>query len=57
VVLMLIVAALLEGFGRQLINETPGRLGVGLFMLFVWLSYFFLFRRDVDGAGHEAGTP
>ncbi|MBW8753629.1 MAG: stage II sporulation protein M [Sphingomonadales bacterium] len=51
VVLMLIVAALLEGFGRQLINNTPGRLGVGLFMLFFWVSYLFLFRRKVDGAG------
>jgi uncharacterized membrane protein SpoIIM required for sporulation len=50
VVLMLILAALLEGFGRQLINNTPGRLGVGGFMLFFWVSYFFLFRRRVDGA-------
>ena len=49
VVLMLIVAALLEGFGRQLINNTPGRLGVGLFMLFFWTTYFFLFRRKGDG--------
>ncbi|MEJ5977416.1 stage II sporulation protein M [Novosphingobium sp. PS1R-30] len=51
VVLMLVVAALLEGFGRQLINDTAGRFGVGGFMLLFWLSYFFLFRRDVDGAG------
>jgi len=51
VVLMLVVAALLEGFGRQLINNTPGRLGVGTFMLFFWLAYFFGFRRKVDGAG------
>lgn len=51
VVLMLIVAALLEGFGRQLINNTPGRLGVGGFMLFFWIAYFFGFRRKVDGAG------
>lgn len=51
VVLMLVVAALLEGFGRQLINNTPGRLAVGGFMLFFWLSYFFGFRRKVDGAG------
>jgi uncharacterized membrane protein SpoIIM required for sporulation len=49
VVLMLIVAGLLEGFGRQLINNTPGRLGVGLFMLCFWLGYFFLFRRRIDG--------
>lgn len=51
VILMLIVAALLEGLGRQLINHTPGRLGVGGFMLFFWTSYFFLFRRRADGAG------
>lgn len=51
VVLMLVVAALLEGLGRQLINDTPGRLGVGLFMLFFWLAYFFLFRRHTEGEG------
>lgn len=45
VVLMLIVAALLEGFGRQLINHTAGRFGVGGFMLLFWLGYFFLFGR------------
>jgi uncharacterized membrane protein SpoIIM required for sporulation len=51
VVLMLVVAALLEGFGRQLINHTPGRLAVGGFMLFFWLTYFFGFRRDSGGTG------
>jgi uncharacterized membrane protein SpoIIM required for sporulation len=51
VVVMLIVAALLEGFGRQLINHTPGRLMVGGFMLFFWTAYFFGFRRDQSGAG------
>jgi lipopolysaccharide export LptBFGC system permease protein LptF len=51
VVLMLVVAALLEGFGRQLINNTPGRLGVGVFMLFFWLAYFFGFRWKADGTG------
>ena len=50
VVLMLVVAALLEGFGRQLINHTPGRLAVGGFMLFFWTAYFFGFRRRLDGA-------
>jgi uncharacterized membrane protein SpoIIM required for sporulation len=50
VVLMLIVAAMLEGFGRELINNTPGRFGVGTFMLFFWVSYFFLFRFEADGA-------
>ncbi len=51
VVLMLVVAALLEGFGRQLINNTPGRLGLGCFMLCFWTAYFFLFRRKLDAAG------
>ncbi len=51
VVLMLIVAALLEGLGRQLINNTPGRLGIGGFMLFFWLSYFFLFRPRANALG------
>lgn len=55
VVLMLIVAAMLEGFARQLINNTPGRLGVGGFMLAFWLLYFFGFRRSAaTGAGHGA---
>jgi uncharacterized membrane protein SpoIIM required for sporulation len=53
VVLMLIVAAGLEGLGRQLINNTPGRLGVGAFMLFFWVSYFFLYRFEDDGAGRS----
>jgi len=46
VVLMLVVAALLEGFGRQLIDNTAGRLSVGGFMLALWLAYFFAFARD-----------
>lgn len=46
VVLMLIVAAMLEGFARQLIGTTPSRLTVGGAMLVFWLWYFFAFRRD-----------
>lgn len=48
VVLMLIVAAFLEGFARQLIADTPGRLIVGTFMLIVWLTYFFAFGRRAE---------
>jgi len=48
VVLMLIVAAMLEGFARQLINETPVRLAVGGSMLALWCGYFFAFRRDPE---------
>jgi len=44
VVLMLIVAGLLEGFARQLINNTAGRLIVGTFMLVFWTGYFFIWR-------------
>lgn len=51
VVLMLIVAAMLEGFARQLIDHTAGRLTVGGAMLAFWLAYFFAFRGDEDGAG------
>ena len=45
VVLMLVLAAILEGFARQLIDNTPGRFAVGGFMLVFWLVYFFVFRR------------
>jgi len=50
VVLMLIVAGLLEGFARQLIDNTAGRLIVGIFMLVFWTAYFFVWR----GAGKQA---
>lgn len=40
-VLMLVVAAMLEGFARQLIDDTGGRLGLGLFMLVFWLVWIF----------------
>ncbi len=46
VVLMLIVAAMLEGFARQLVDNTAGRLIVGTFMLVFWWGYFFLVRRE-----------
>lgn len=45
VVLMLICAALLEGFARQLIQFTGLRLAIGGTMLAWWLGYFFAFRR------------
>ena len=44
VVLMLVVAAMLEGFARQLVDHTPGRFVVGTFMLVLWCAYFFAFR-------------
>lgn len=49
VVLMLVVAAVLEGFARQLVPDTPGRFAIGGFMLMFWLAYFFALRRGADG--------
>lgn len=45
VVLMLVCAGMLEGMGRQLINDTTQRLVVGYAILAFWLAYFFLLRR------------
>ncbi|HUD30591.1 MAG TPA: stage II sporulation protein M [Novosphingobium sp.] len=44
VVLMLVVAALLEGFARQLVDDTFGRFAIGGSMLAAWCAYFFAFR-------------
>lgn len=44
VVVMLICAGLLEGFGRQLIQSTAIRYGIGYGILALWLTYFFAFR-------------
>lgn len=44
VLLMLVAAALLEGFARQLVDETFGRFAIGGFMLALWCAYFFAFR-------------
>ena len=49
VVVMLLVAGLLEGFGRQLIEPTPYRFGIGVTSLALWLTYFYLPR------GRDAG--
>lgn len=40
-VLMLVVAAVLEGFARQLVNDTQGRLIIGATMLALWLFCLF----------------
>lgn len=42
VVIMLAIAGLLEGFGRQLVGPTPARYGIGTVMLIFWLAYFFI---------------
>ncbi|ANY19701.1 hypothetical protein A6F68_01183 [Tsuneonella dongtanensis] len=49
VVLMLVIAALLEAFPRQLVGETWERLTIGGAMLAGWLAYFFAFRRRPSG--------
>ena len=43
-VLMLIVAAILEGFGRQLINSDTIRYAIAGFTLVMWFAYFYLPR-------------
>lgn len=41
-VIMLVVAALLEGYARQLVGDAGGRATIGIFMLLAWLCYFVL---------------
>ncbi len=50
VVLMLLCAGMLEGFGRQLVDVTETRLAIGGTMLVFWLAYFFLFRHVPQGS-------
>ena len=45
VVVMLAVAGLLEGIGRQTIRSDGGRYAIGAAMLVGWLGYFYLPRR------------
>ena len=46
VILMLLAAGLLEGFGRQLITDTVTRYAIGSLMLTFWLAYFYIPRRE-----------
>lgn len=46
VVVMLFLAGLLEGFGRQLITNDLARYGVAAATGVMWLSYFFAPRRE-----------
>jgi uncharacterized membrane protein SpoIIM required for sporulation len=45
VVVMLLVAGLLEGFGRQLITIDRVRYLIGITMLVFWIAYFYVPRR------------
>lgn len=47
VVVMLFVAGILEGFGRQLIQRDDVRYAIALAMLLAWLAYFYWPRRPV----------
>jgi len=46
VVLMLLIAGILEGFGRQLITSDVIRYAIGIGSGLLWLSYFYLPRRQ-----------
>ncbi|QDM41493.1 stage II sporulation protein M [Altererythrobacter sp. TH136] len=50
VVLMLVVAAVLEAFARELVGQTWDRLLIGGAMLLFWLAYFFAFGRSASAA-------
>jgi uncharacterized membrane protein SpoIIM required for sporulation len=45
VVVMLLIAGILEGVGRQLITQDGARYAIGIGMLTLWLGYFYLPRR------------
>lgn len=48
-VVMLVVAGLLEGIGRQTVDDGLARAAIGAAMLVAWLAYFYL-PRTHDGA-------
>ena len=50
VLLMLALAGLLEGFARQLVQQTALRYAIGGTLLLFWCSYFYLPRRRVGAA-------
>ncbi|WP_035614446.1 stage II sporulation protein M [Hyphomonas johnsonii] len=45
-VVMLVIAALLEGFGRQMINSDVLRYAIALTSLVLWCAYFYLPRTE-----------
>lgn len=55
VVLMMVFAALLEAFPRQLAGQ-EARAIIGTFMLLFWLVYFFVYGRE-KSSGSKAGAP
>jgi len=55
-VLMLFVAAILEGGFRQLVQSTPWRFAIGLGVGALWLAYFCLAGRDALKTGVNTVT-
>lgn len=51
VVIMLLVAGALEGFGRQLIVDTGARYAIGTITGLIWAAYFYGLRRKPIGPG------
>ena len=47
--IMLLVAGILEGVGRQTITNDLARFGIGSAMLVIWVSYFYVWRSGGDG--------
>jgi uncharacterized membrane protein SpoIIM required for sporulation len=51
-VLMLAVAGLLEGVGRQVVDDDSLRMLIGAAMLVAWLAYFYAWPRTRLGHGN-----
>ena len=49
---MLLIAGLLEGFARQLINSDVLRYTIGLSMLAFWMIYLYL-PRSLEDTSHK----
>lgn len=48
VIIMLLAAGLLEGFGRQLITDTGLRYGIGIALLLMWCIFYYAPRRGAS---------
>ena len=49
---MLVVAGLLEGVGRQTINDDALRMLIGSSALVLWLAYFYAWTSRSRARGH-----
>lgn len=54
VVIMLLIAGLLEGFGRQLLRDMTMRFAVGGSFLLLWCAYFYLPRRNLISRNEQS---